>query len=178
MLAEMTSTSPERADSTNDPLPEGDDSQGKNQVQCHEEDADKCADCGKAPERYLVCAKCQETIYCSKYCQIWNWPLHKTRCHKSDEAVQAEIELQETYLGDMWESALKMLKEENLAGGTVESLLLGEAVRHSATRPAFMGQGRPRGFVEFDVDAECSQSVNRTRAMSMRLAQSAQGGDE
>lgn len=182
-LAEMASTNSERADSTNNPLLAGDNSQRRNQVQSCEEDTNKCADCGRVPERYLVCAKCQETIYCGKYCQIWNWPLHKTRCRASDEAVQAEIELQETYLGDMWEAALKMLKEENMAGGTVESLLLGEAVRHSATRPAFMGQGRPRVFDGLDVESsqlesQNSQSLSRARAMSIRFAEAAQGGDE
>lgn len=183
MTAPMTSTNPERAHSAHNSNLASKDSQQGSQLQGHGEDTQKCADCGKVLARYLVCAKCQDAIYCGKYCQIWNWPLHKTRCHASDEAVQAEVEQQEAYLGDMWAATVKMLKEENMAGGTVESLLLGEAVRHSATRPAFMGQGRPRYSVTFDADSSQSasqnmQSLSRTRAMSIRMAQAAHGGDE
>lgn len=205
MLAQMISTSQERADSdidstmaeygsdidsTADEYSSGIDSmaaeygsQRSSRRQSPDGDTHKCADCGRTPKRYLVCAKCKEAIYCGKYCQIWNWPLHRTRCLESDEADQAEIETQEAYLEDMWAAALEVLKEERIAGGTVESLLLGEAVRHSPTRPAFMGQGSPRGFVGFDVGASQSaerdaESLDRTRAMSMRLAQATLGSDQ
>lgn len=205
MLAQMISTNQERADSDIDSTAaeyggdsdsiaaeSGSDidsmaaeygSQGSSRYQSPGGDTPKCADCGRTPKRYLVCAKCKEAIYCGKYCQIWNWPLHKTRCLALDEADQAEIETQEAYLEDMWAAALKVLKEEKMAGGTVESLLLGEAVRHSPARPAFMGQRSPRGFVGFDVgDSQSAgrdaESVDRTRAMSMRLAQAALGNDQ
>ncbi|KAG6362612.1 hypothetical protein INS49_007704 [Diaporthe citri] len=195
MLAQMLSTNPERADSDIDSNAADNGSEGLSQQLSDIDstaandgsegvgerlspviDTPKCADCGRAPERYLICAKCKEAIYCGKYCQIWNWPQHKNRCAASDEADQAEIDLQEAYLGDMWAAALGMLKEEKMAGGTLESLLLGEAVRHSHTRSA-------RGSVGFDVDASQStpgdqQAVDRTRAMSMRLAQAEMGGDE
>lgn len=205
MLAQMISTSQERADSDIDSTAAeygGDSdsiagesgsgidsmaaeygSQGSSRLQSPDGDTYKCADCGRTPKRYLVCAKCKEAIYCGKYCQLWNWPLHKTRCLAADEADQAEIETQEAYLEDTWAAVLKVLKEEKMAGGTVESLLLGEAVRHSPTRPAFMGQASPRGFVAFDVGASQSserdaESVDRTRALSMRLAQAALGGEQ
>lgn len=205
MLAQMISTNQERADSDIDSTAAeygGDSdsiaaesgsgidsmaaeygSQASSRLQSPDGDTYKCADCGMSPKRYLVCAKCKEAIYCGKYCQIWNWPLHKTRCLASDEADQAEIETQEAYLEDTWAAALEVLKEEKMAGGTVESLLLGEAVRHTPTRPAFMGQGSPRGFVAFDVGASQSaerdaESVDRARVMSMRLAQAALGGEQ
>lgn len=205
MLAQMISTSQERADSDIDSIVAeyGSDidstaaesgsgidsmaaeygSQGSSRRQSPDGDTHKCADCGRTPQRYLVCAKCKEAIYCGKYCQIWNWPLHRTRCIAWEGAEQAEVETQEAYLEDMWAAALEVLKEERIAGGTVESLLLGEAVRHSPTRPAFMGQGSPRGFVGIDVGDSQSvdrdtESVDRTRAMSMRLAQATLGGDQ
>lgn len=205
MLAQMISTNQERADSDIDSTAAeygGDSdsiasesgsgidsmaaeygSEGSSRLQSPDGDTYKCANCGRTPKRYLVCAKCKEAIYCGKYCQLWNWPLHKTLCLASDEADQAEVETQEAYLEDMWAAALEVLKEEKMAGGTVESLLLGEAVRHSPTRPAFMGQRSPRGFVAFDVGASQpaerdAESVDRTRAMSMRLAQAALGGEQ
>lgn len=183
MLAHMLSTHPERAVSDIDSNAADDGSEGVSQRLSPEFEPPKCADCGRSPERYLVCAKCKEAIYCGKYCQIWNWPQHKNRCVASDETDQAEIDLQEAYLGEMWADALKLLEDEKLAGGTLESVLLGEAVRHSHTRLASMGQANPRGFVGFDVDASQSalndaQSLDSTRAMSLRLAQAAMEGDE
>lgn len=183
MLAQMLSTNLGRADSDIDSTAADDGSEGVSQRLSPEADTPRCADCGREPERYLVCAKCKEAIYCSKYCQIWNWPLHKNHCAASDEADPAEIEMQEAYLGEMWAAALKMLREEKIAGGTLESLLLGEAVRNSHTRQAFMGQRNARGFVGFDVDVSQStpgdpQAVDRTRAISLRLAQAELGSDE
>lgn len=183
MLAHMLSTNPERADSDIDSTAADDGSEGVSQRLSPEVDTLRCADCGRVPERYLVCAKCKEAIYCGKYCQIWNWPLHKEHCAASDEADQAGIEMQEAYLGDMWAAALKMLREERVAGGTLESLLLGEAVRHSPARPTFMAQSSARGFVGFELDASQSvlrdaESVDMTRAMSVRLAQAELGNDE
>lgn len=184
MLAQMISSrNPEAADSDIDSSAPVDGSQGASQSQSPEDEAHKCEDCGRSPERYLVCAKCQDAIYCGKYCQIWNWPSHKARCRASGEADEAEIELQEAYLGEMWEAALRVLREEEIAGGTLESLLLGEAVQHSPARPTFMGQGSSRGFVGLDFDASQPaghdpQSMESRRAMSMRLAQATLGGED
>ncbi|KAK7704193.1 hypothetical protein SLS64_008751 [Diaporthe eres] len=203
MLAQMLSTNPERADSDIDSTaadygsegvsqrlsPEADStaaddgSEGVSQRLSPVPDTARCADCGRAPERYLICAKCKEAIYCGKYCQIWNWPLHRYHCMASDQADQAEVDLLEAYMADIWAAALKMLREENIAGGTPESVLLGEAVRNSHTRQAIMGQRSARGFVGFDVDASQStpgdpQAVDRTRAISLRLAQVELGSDE
>lgn len=183
MLAQMISTDQSRADGAPDTAPADGGSLPGSQSQSPEEDSEKCADCGRQPERYLVCAKCKEAIYCGRYCQLWNWPLHKTRCYTSDEADRVEVDQQEAYLGGMWAAALRMLSEEDIAGGTVKSLLLEEAVRHSPAHPMFMGQGSPRGLVGFDIDAlrlavPDSPSLDRTRAMSIRLAQAAQGSEE
>lgn len=184
MLAQMISSrNPEAADSDIGSSAAVDGSQEADQSRSPEDEAHKCEDCGRSPERYLVCAKCQEAVYCGKYCQIWNWPSHKSSCRASGEADQAEIELQEAYLGEMWAAALRVLREEEMAGGTLESLLLGEAVQHSPARPTFMGQGSSHGFVGLDLDASQPaghdpQSIERSRAMSMRLAQATLGGDE
>ncbi|POS71560.1 hypothetical protein DHEL01_v210041 [Diaporthe helianthi] len=149
-------------------------------LQRPEEDKPTCGDCGRAPERYLVCAKCLVMIYCGKYCQLWNWPVHKLRCAAADEAVQEEVDVQEKYLGDTWDEALKMLKEENMAGGRVESVLLGEAVHHSPANPAFMGRGKPHGFGGVVNESSWSAArdpelTDRARAMSIRVAQATSG---
>lgn len=183
MLAQMLSTNPERADSDIDSTAADDGSEGVSQRLSPVPDTPRCADCGRAPERYLVCAKCKDAIYCGKYCQIWNWPLHRYHCMASDQADQAEVDLLEAYMADIWAAALKMLREENIAGGTPESVLLGEAVRNSHTRQVLMGQRSARGFVGFDVDASQStpgdpQAVDGTRAISLRLAQVELGSDE
>lgn len=149
-----------------------------------EVDRPTCGDCGRAPERFIVCAKCLVVVYCGKYCQLWNWPAHKARCEGADEAVQEEVDEQERYLGDMWAAALRMLEEEeNSAGGTVESLLLDEAVHHSGSRPSFVGQGRPVGLggmvagAPYTVPRD-SELMNGQRAMAIQLAQAGQGGDD
>lgn len=184
-LAEIINAEPERDDSPIDSIAADDGSEGasRRQTPAPEGDGYKCADCGRSPAKYLVCAKCHEAVYCGKYCQLWDWPQHRARCRESEDADRAEAEAQEAYLRGMWEAALEMLRGEKAAGGTVESLLLGEAVQHSPAWPAFMGQRNPRAFAGFDVDdaqlaPSDSQSVDGTRAMSMRLAQAALGGDE
>ncbi|ROV90391.1 hypothetical protein VPNG_10031 [Cytospora leucostoma] len=70
-----------------------------------------CGDCGKVPEKYLVCARCLKTRYCGKYCQIWNWPVHRQVCVASAEADTCESERQEEYLQGMWAGAIRQLEE-------------------------------------------------------------------
>lgn len=182
------SSSPERMLSDADSMRGHHGSRESSRPQSPEADRPTCADCGRAPERYIVCAKCLAAVYCGKYCQLWNWPLHKMRCGAADGAVQEEVDAQERYLGDMWVAALRMLEEEeeknSAGGGTLESLLLDEAVGHSAARPSFMGQGRPHGGLR-GVAAGASRPVPRdselldgSRAMAIQLAKAAQGGDE
>lgn len=64
------------------------------------------------PKRFLVCTKCLKTRYCGKYCQIWNWPVHKRVCAASEEADPDEIKKQEVYLEGMWTGALGALEGE------------------------------------------------------------------
>lgn len=184
-LAEMVNVEQEREDSPidSDAADDGSEGASRRHPPAPEGDEYKCADCGRSPAQYLVCAKCHEAVYCGKYCQLWDWPQHRARCRVSEDADDAEVEAQEAYLRGMWEAALKMLRDKKATGGTVESLLLREAVQHSPARPAFMGQRNPRAFVGFDADASQPasrdpQSLDRTRAMSVRLAQAALGGDE
>jgi hypothetical protein len=151
-----------------------------------EGNAHNCEDCGRVPERYLVCARCLDTIYCGRYCQLWDWPYHKRLCRPSGDAVQAQVEEQEAYLGDGWAAALELLKRESrVPGGSVESLLLGEAVRHSLVRRvATVGKGRPvsdfvgSGADMFQSTMRDPDSVDRVRANSIRVAQAAQGRSE
>ncbi|KAL1868923.1 hypothetical protein Daus18300_005759 [Diaporthe australafricana] len=183
LLAQMLNTHPERMDSAAAASAPSDDGYlAASQPQALEESL-KCVDCGRAPKSYLVCANCQQAVYCGKYCQIWNWPIHKTRCHASDEADQAEVEMQEVYLRDMWSAGVRMLQVEEEAGGTLESVLLEEAVGHSRTRPRFMGRDSARGFAGsgFHVSQSASlggQSMETTHAMSVRSAKAAQGSEE
>lgn len=70
-----------------------------------------CGDCGKMREAVLVCVKCLDTSYCGKYCQIWNWPVHRQACKTSKEADPEEVNRMEEYLDDMWDGALELLEE-------------------------------------------------------------------
>lgn len=187
LLAQTISANQDTENCDIDSIAADDGSQGASHRQSPEGSpeggAHKCADCGRSPERYLVCAKCQAAIYCGKYCQIWNWPLHTTYCLASDDADHGEIELQEAYLGGLWAAALKGLKVGEDAGGTLESMLLGEAARHSPTLPTFMGQGRFRGSGGFDVGTSHlaprdPESMDTTRTVSVRLAQATLGSYE
>ncbi|KAG8157276.1 hypothetical protein KVR01_012984 [Diaporthe batatas] len=147
-----------------------------------------CDDCGRAPARYIVCARCLGAVYCGKYCQLWAWPAHRAHCEEAEGAVWEAADAQAAYLDDMWAAALRMLEgEADIAGGEVESLLLGEAVRHSAARRASMGQGRPRGFGGMVVGGSLQgllavppdeDLMGGMRAMSILLARSALAGDE
>ena len=40
----------------------------------------KCQFCGK--EGALRCSKCKRVYYCSKQCQVRDWPMHKSVCGK------------------------------------------------------------------------------------------------
>jgi hypothetical protein len=50
--------------------------------------AGRCETCGKTGNHMKTCAKCHVTNYCSRECQISNWPVHKVNCGKE---VQSEL---------------------------------------------------------------------------------------
>ena len=39
-----------------------------------------CGGCGRADVRLDVCSRCKLRPYCSRECQVKDWPLHKQRC--------------------------------------------------------------------------------------------------
>ncbi|GAQ78762.1 hypothetical protein KFL_000180450 [Klebsormidium nitens] len=41
----------------------------------------ECAMCAKSPAK-SKCARCQKTVYCSKDCQLADWPSHKLKCQR------------------------------------------------------------------------------------------------
>lgn len=51
-----------------------------------------CDVCG-APSTF-VCSRCKDVKYCSKACQVKNWPLHKIDC-RTPEARANQVELVE-----------------------------------------------------------------------------------
>eukprot|EP00026_Physarum_polycephalum_P004413 Phypoly_transcript_04432.p1 GENE.Phypoly_transcript_04432~~Phypoly_transcript_04432.p1 ORF type:complete len:448 (+),score=49.12 Phypoly_transcript_04432:732-2075(+) len=42
----------------------------------------ECVRCKVVPERRLLCSRCKRRIYCSKKCQIEDWPKHKQECRR------------------------------------------------------------------------------------------------
>jgi len=42
----------------------------------------KCSQCGKASDSLQKCGRCKTTCYCSKECQVTQWPTHKTNCKR------------------------------------------------------------------------------------------------
>lgn len=87
----------------------------------HLQDITKCGDCGKTHKKFIVCVKCMRTRYCGKYCQTWNWPVHRQSCHAAEEASPDEVKRQEEYLQGMWDGACGMLKE-HAAGRNTETV--------------------------------------------------------
>ncbi len=39
-----------------------------------------CSECSLPTIKKLECAKCKQITYCSKGCQVKNWPAHKKSC--------------------------------------------------------------------------------------------------
>lgn len=44
----------------------------------------KCNNCHIELEKIRKCSKCLHTLYCSRKCQIEDWPLHKNKCYEID----------------------------------------------------------------------------------------------
>lgn len=42
----------------------------------------ECKNCSAKPSSKKICAKCKQTWYCSKECQVEHWKIHKVVCHK------------------------------------------------------------------------------------------------
>lgn len=87
----------------------------ESQEQVRLENTINCGDCGKLRKKFIICARCLKTGYCGKYCQLWNWPIHREVCDASEEAVPGEVKRQEEYLEEAWAGALQVLREN--AGG-------------------------------------------------------------
>jgi hypothetical protein len=51
-----------------------------------------CQSCMKTSEdldrKLLNCSGCQQHYYCSKECQIADWPKHKARCKENQQQMQ------------------------------------------------------------------------------------------
>mmetsp|Transcript_22347 Transcript_22347/g.44333 ORF Transcript_22347/g.44333 Transcript_22347/m.44333 type:complete len:329 (+) Transcript_22347:38-1024(+) len=43
----------------------------------------RCAFCATTPNTKAVCAKCKKATYCSRDCQVADWPVHKLTCGKA-----------------------------------------------------------------------------------------------
>lgn len=75
----------------------------------HLKNVTRCGNCGRTPARYLVCLRCLETRYCGKYCQIWDWQLHRRLCSRSILANDEGVIKQEEWLEEYWAGAVEML---------------------------------------------------------------------
>jgi hypothetical protein len=42
---------------------------------------EQCSCCGREDIALLLCARCRATKYCSKVCQVKEWPIHKLACN-------------------------------------------------------------------------------------------------
>lgn len=68
-----------------------------------------CGGCGKREHssRLKVCTRCKTQQYCSKACQVSNWPIHKVMCKKiGDGSIRKDQEKRHEELREMLESKL------------------------------------------------------------------------
>lgn len=49
------------------------------QIACADQHVDKCSKCGQMG-KLRKCSRCQNQYYCSRSCQISDWPVHKPFC--------------------------------------------------------------------------------------------------
>ena len=52
-----------------------------------------CLHCLKEVEGSSRCSRCETAIYCSRECQLRHWPVHKNRCHNSNDAEDSNEKL-------------------------------------------------------------------------------------
>lgn len=132
----------------------------------HLKDITNCGNCGKAPKRYLVCARCREMRYCGKYCQIWDWPLHRRVCARCPSATDVEVAEMEAWLEDHWTGAVEMLRQRVVDGP--DQLPAAAAAMGGRDEAS---QGGPDGGARNGVgDFQDAPGLEWSRAMSLHLA--------
>lgn len=119
-----------------------------------------CGNCGNAPELYIVCARCREMRYCGKYCQVWDWPLHRRVCVRCPSATDVEVDEQTRWLEDYWAGAMEML-EKSVVDPDLPVVAMGRA---EASKEVPVRSGHELGGFEGAADLYWS------RAMSLHLA--------
>ena len=50
----------------------------------------KCGKCGK--EAFKRCSKCKSVWYCSRDCQVGDWPEHKAKCNQKAKEIKEKEE--------------------------------------------------------------------------------------
>lgn len=119
------------------------------QEEPHLHDMIKCGDCGKTPQKFIVCARCLKACYCGKYCQMWNWPIHRQVCDVSEEANLGDVKRQEEYMEGAWAGALQVLKDNSGNRKNDVGENKGEqAALQAILDSSFMGHGVGENIVE------------------------------
>ncbi|ROV96558.1 hypothetical protein VMCG_07816 [Cytospora schulzeri] len=142
----------------------------------------KCGDCGRVPQKFVVCANCLKTGYCGKYCQMWNWPIHRKVCEASKEADSGEVKRQEEYLEGAWAGALQVLKKNVIdrdhdRGTEVQDQAEMQAIVHSS----FMDHGVDKSIAEHrsgSVGGDGNEAVTSEEGIGQQVCGSDMGEDE
>ena len=54
---------------------------------------DVCANCGERDNRLKKCDRCRSVAYCSRECQVADWPKHRVVCGKTSEVLRGHGEV-------------------------------------------------------------------------------------
>lgn len=112
----------------------------------------KCGNCG-SEEALKKCARCLETVYCSKDCQTKHWQLHKETCRKISAQEAAMLRLRET--------ATRLVAKVQAAPTTGDVLLdTMAAMGHSAHQVPF-------GQMDYDKMPDQELRTAKSRASKM-----------
>ena len=119
----------------------------------------KCGNCG-SEEALKKCARCRETVYCSKDCQTKHWQLHKETC-RACLIDEPSISAQDAAMLRLRETATRLAAKAQAAPTTGDVLLDTIAV---------MGQTAyqvPFGQMKYDTMPDQEVRTAKSRASKM-----------
>lgn len=91
-------------------------------------DHTKCTNCGRDPRPHtvVVCAQCNKAAYCSKYCQLWDWPIHLLMCDRSADLSSDVVKKLITSMATYWQGAMTEISKALKNGTRFEECTGGE----------------------------------------------------